>query len=145
MSRKILQIGKKSHKNKTLLLLQWTMTPRPPSGNLLMVKHAILGPEALQNAEEEWIWNHLWNLHRMLHSVSHAANDLQWIGRMSGPLLVDENILVERSRHDNVRLWSRVDDKWMGYTVEPPNVPIWMLPKLVVQDLTTPLLLGQES
>jgi len=33
----------------------WTMTPRPPLWNLLMVKHAILGPEALQNAEEEWI------------------------------------------------------------------------------------------
>ena len=33
----------------------WTMTPRPPPLNLQMVKHAILGPEALQNAEEEWI------------------------------------------------------------------------------------------
>jgi len=60
----------------------------------------------------------------MLHSVSHAANDLQWIGRMSDPLLVDKNILVDKSRHDNVRLWSRVDNKRMGYRVEPPNVPI---------------------
>ena len=31
------------------------MTPRPPLRNLLMVKHAIVGLEALQNAEEEWI------------------------------------------------------------------------------------------
>ena len=52
----------------------------------------------------------------MLHSVSHAANELQWIERMSGPLLVDKNILVDRSRHDNVRLWSRIDDKRMRYT-----------------------------
>jgi len=36
---------------------------------------------------------------------------------MFGPLLVNKNILVDRSRHDNVRLWSRVDDKRMGYTV----------------------------
>jgi len=31
------------------------MTPRPPPRSLLMVKHAIIGPEALQNAEEEWV------------------------------------------------------------------------------------------
>ena len=80
----------------------------------------------------------------MLHSVSHAANDLQWIGRMSGLVLVNKNILVDMSRHDNVRLWSRVDVKGMGYTVEPPNVPIWMLPRLVVRDLVTPLLLGSD-
>jgi len=60
----------------------------------------------------------------MLHSVSHAADDLQWIRRMFGLLLVNKNILVDRSQHDNVRLLSRVDDKRMGYTVEPPNVPI---------------------
>jgi len=36
---------------------------------------------------------------------------------MFGPLLVNKNILVDRSRHDNVRLWSRVDDKRMGYMV----------------------------
>jgi len=60
----------------------------------------------------------------MLHFVTHAANDLQWIGKMSGPVLVNKNILVDGSRDDNVRLWSRVDDKRMGYTVEPPNVPI---------------------
>jgi len=60
----------------------------------------------------------------MLHSISHAAKDLQWIGRMSGPVLVNKNILVDGSRDDNVRLWSRVDDKKMEYTVEPPNVPI---------------------
>jgi len=60
----------------------------------------------------------------MLHSVSHAADDLQWIGRMSGPVLVNNNILVDMSQHDNVKVWSRVDDERMGYTVEPPNVPI---------------------
>lgn len=60
----------------------------------------------------------------MLHSASDAADDMQWIRRMSGPLLVNKNILVHRSRHDNVRLWSRVDDERMGYTVEPPNVPL---------------------
>ena len=80
----------------------------------------------------------------MLHSASHAANDLQWIRRMSGPLLVNKNILVDRSRNDNVRLWSGVDDKRMGYTVEPPNVPIWMLPRLIVWDLVTPLLLAND-
>jgi len=60
----------------------------------------------------------------MLHSASDAADDLQWIRRMSGPLLVNKNILVDRSRHDIVSLWSRVDDERMGYTVESPNVPI---------------------
>jgi len=43
---------------------------------------------------------------------------------MSNPLLIDKNIPIDRSQHDNVRLWSRVDDKRMGYTVEPPNVLI---------------------
>jgi len=43
---------------------------------------------------------------------------------MSGLVLVNKNILVDRSRHENVRLWSRVDDKRMGYTVEPLNAPI---------------------
>lgn len=74
-----------------------TMTPRPPPRNLLIVKHAIIGPEPLQVAEEEWIRNHLWNLHRMLQSASHAADDLQRVERMSGPLLVNKNILVEGS------------------------------------------------
>jgi len=60
----------------------------------------------------------------MLHFVSHAADDLQWIGRMSDPLLVNNNILVDRSGKDNVGLWSRVDDKRMRYIVEPPNIPI---------------------
>ena len=60
----------------------------------------------------------------MLHSASHAGNDLQWIERMSDPLLVNKNIMIDRFRHDNVRLWSRVDDKRMRYTVEPPNVTI---------------------
>ena len=58
------------------------------------------------------------------YSASDAADDLQWIKRMSGPLLVNKNILVDRSRHDIVSLWSRVDDERMGYTVESPNVPI---------------------
>ena len=80
----------------------------------------------------------------MLHSVSHVGNDLQWIRRMSGPVLVNKNILVDGSRDDNVRLWSRVDDKRMGCTVEPPNVPIWMLPRLVVKDLVAPMLLGNH-
>jgi len=31
------------------------MTPIPPPWNLQMVKHAIVGLEALQNVEEEWI------------------------------------------------------------------------------------------
>jgi len=43
---------------------------------------------------------------------------------MPGPVLVNKNILVDGSHDDNVRLWSRVDDERMGYTVEPPNVPI---------------------
>lgn len=60
----------------------------------------------------------------MLYSASDAADDLQWIGRMSGPLLVNKNILVHRSQHDNVRLWSRFDDERIGYTVEPPNAPL---------------------
>ena len=120
------------------------MTPTPPPWNLLMVKNTILGPGALQNAEKEWIWNHMWNLHRMLHSVSHAADDLQWIKRLSGPLLVNKNILVDRSGKDNVGLWSRVDDKRMGYTVEPPNISIWMLSRLVVRDWVTSLLLGND-
>jgi hypothetical protein len=109
-----------------------------------MVKHAIIGPEALQNVEDEWIWNHLWNLYRMLHSASHAADDLQWIRRMFGPLLVNKNILVNKSQQDIVRLWSRIDDERMGYTVESPNVLIWMLPRLVVRDLVTPMLLGND-
>jgi hypothetical protein len=68
----------------------------------------------------------------MIHFASQAGNDLQWIGRMFGPLLVNKNILVDTSRHDNIRLWSRVDDERMGYTVEPPNIPIKMLSRLVI-------------
>jgi len=82
----------------------WTMTPRPPPWNRLLVKHTIIGPEALQNAQKEWIWNHVWNLHRLLHSGSHAADDLQWIGRMSDPLLVNKNILGDRSGIPLVKL-----------------------------------------
>jgi len=41
----------------------------------------------------------------MLHSVSHGANDLPWIRRMSAPVLVNKNILVDKSRHCNIRLW----------------------------------------
>jgi len=52
----------------------------------------------------------------MLHSVSHGAKDL------SAPVLVNKNIVVDRSRHCNLRLWRRVDDDRMRYTVEPPDV-----------------------
>ena len=80
----------------------------------------------------------------MLHSVSHGANDLPWIGRMYGPVLVNKNILVDKSRHCNLKLWRGVDDDRMGYTVEPPDVPIRMPPRLIVQDLVTPMLLGND-
>jgi len=131
----------KSPKNKTLLL--WT--PQPPPRNRLLVKHDVIGTNALQNAEKEWIWNHLWNLKCMLHSVPHGAKDLPRIRRMSAPVLVNKNIVVDRYRHCNLRLWRRVDDDRMGYTVEPPDVPIRMPPRLVVRDWVTPMLLGNEQ
>jgi len=60
----------------------------------------------------------------MLHSASDVVDDLEWIGRMSGPLLLNNNLLVDRSRNIVVRNGRRVDDERMGYTVEPFNVPI---------------------
>jgi len=49
----------------------------------------------------------------MLHSGSHAADDLQRIGRMSGPLLLNNNLLVDRSGSYLLRNGSRFDDKRM--------------------------------
>jgi len=60
----------------------------------------------------------------MLYSVSHAADDLQWIGRKSGPLLLNENLLVDRYGNHVLKNGSRADDKRMRYTVEPSHVPI---------------------
>jgi len=60
----------------------------------------------------------------MLHSDSHAADDLQWIGRMSDPLMLNNNLLVDRSGSYVLRNGSRADDKRMRYMVEPSHVPI---------------------
>ena len=49
----------------------------------------------------------------MLHSDSHVVDDLQWIGRMSGPLLLNKNLLVDRSGNYILRNGSRADDKRM--------------------------------
>jgi len=49
----------------------------------------------------------------MLHSDSHVADDLQWIGRMSGPLMLNKNLLVDRSGNHVLRNGSRADDKRM--------------------------------
>jgi len=123
----------------TLLLISWT--PTPPQRSRHLVKHGIIRLDALQNAEKEWIWNHLRNLHCMLHSASDVADDLEWVERMSDPLLLNNNHLVDRSGNIVLKNGSRVDDKRIGYTVEPFNVPIWMHPLIVLRDrLTAPLL-----
>jgi len=59
----------------------------------------------------------------MLHSGSHVADDREWIRRMTGPLLLNNNLLVDRSRSYVLRNGSRTDDKRMGYMVEPFHVP----------------------
>jgi len=60
----------------------------------------------------------------MLHSGSHDVDDLEWIGRMSGPLLLNNNLLVDRSGSSVLRNDNMGNDKRMGYTVEPSHVPI---------------------
>ena len=60
----------------------------------------------------------------MLNSGSDIADDLEWVGRMSGLLLIKNNLLVDRSGNYLLRNASRADDKRMSYFVEPCNVPL---------------------
>ena len=120
------------------------MTPRPPPRDLLMVKHAIIDLEALQNA-----WRRV-DLKPPLESASHAPLCL-WCCRW--PAIDQEDVWSTPGQQEypgrqvstrHCQALEQVDDERMGYTVEPPNVPIWMLPRLVVRDLVTPMLLGND-
>jgi len=135
----------KSHNVKTLL--PWTPIPPPRSWHL--VKHDIIGLEALENAAKEWIWNHLKNLYCMLHFASHVVVDLEWIERMYGPLLLNNNLLVGRDgtrmgiscvvRNDRRGVHNR-----MWYSIEPTHVPPRMPPRHVIRNKITPLLLAED-
>jgi len=119
-------------------------TPTPPLRSRHLLKHAIIGPDALQNAEKKWIWKHMRNPHCTLHFDYDVVDDLEWVGRTSDPLLLNNNLLVYRSGNCVLKNGSRADHKRMGYTVEPFHVPLWMNPLLALRDRLTPLLLGKD-
>jgi len=78
-------------------LLPWTHTPHPRSRHLL--HHAPLGQDALHQTHNLlWIMKHNRMPHCTVHSGSDVVDDLVWVGRMSGPLLLNKNLLVRRDR-----------------------------------------------
>jgi len=111
---------------------------------LLLLHHTILGSDALHNAENQWIWKHIRNPHCTLHFGSVVVNDLEWVWRLSDPLLLNNNLLVERDMSCIVRNGRRCDHNRMRYFVEPFHVPLWMLPHLILRDRMTHLLLAKD-
>ena len=83
------------------------------------------------------------NLHSTFHSASDAVDDLEWVGKLSDPLLLNNNLLVRDMScvvsNGHMRAHNR-----MGYNVEPFDIPHLMLPHLVLQDWITPLLLAKD-
>jgi hypothetical protein len=63
---------------------------------------------------------------------------------MSGPLLLNNNLFIDRSGNCVLMNGSRADDKRMGYFVEPCHIPLRMHPLLDLRDQITPLLLAKD-
>jgi len=83
----------KNHNAKTLL--SWTPTPPPQSRHLL--QRGPLGLYALYQAKNLlWITKHIRMSHCTVQSGSDVTDDLVWVGRMYGPLLLNNNLLVGR-------------------------------------------------
>ena len=124
---------RKYHKN----LLVWT--PTPPLRSRHLLHHAPLGLAALHHAKNLWITKHIRMCHCTVHSGSDVADDLVWVWRMSGSLLLNKNLLVgryktRRSINCVVRNGRRGVHNRMWYSNEPSHVPPRMSPRLVIRN-----------
>lgn len=139
----------KCHKNnfkytnvvkKTILL--WTMTHSSHPGNRILLQHAILLLDVLQRTDKEWI--HLRILQCWLDSGSDVRNNLEWVGNMSDPLLLNNNLLVRRGMSCVLCNGRMVAHNRMRNTVEPSDVPILIPPLFPRRCLSTPLCLVKD-
>ena len=74
-------------------------TPTPPLRSRHLLHHAPLGLDALHQANNLLrIMKHIRILHCTVHSDSDVADDLVWVRGLSGPLLLNNNLLVRRDR-----------------------------------------------
>jgi len=98
-----------------------TPTPLPRSRHLL--QHAILSPNALHNADNCRIRIHITNPHSVVYYGSDVSDDLEWVKRLFGPLLLNNSLLVERDMCYEVRNGRNGVHNRMRHMVEPFHVP----------------------
>jgi len=92
-----------------------------------LLQNAPLGLDALHHAKNLWIIKHIKMPHCTVTSGYDVADDLVWVERMSGPLLLNNNLLVGRDRTRmgiscEVRNGRKGFNR-MWYSNEPSHVP----------------------
>jgi len=104
------------------------MVPSPPLGNCLLLENVILRMDALQHTGKDRRQKHIRMFHCTLHAGSDVCNNLERVGNLSGTLLLNNNLLVRRSRSCVLSTGRRVTHNSMRYTVEPQHVPLLIPP-----------------
>jgi hypothetical protein len=99
------------------------MAHSPPPRNRILLQHAILRLDALHNTDNERILKHIRNPHSTIHSAPDVLDDLEWVGNLSDPLLLNNNLIVRRDISCVLNNGRMVAHNRMGYTVEPFDVP----------------------
>jgi len=114
------------------------MTLSPPSRNRLLLQHAILRLDALHNANKERMCKHIRIRHSTIQFAPDVLDDLEWVGNLSGPLLLNNNLLIRRDKSYVLSNGCMVAHKWMRYTVEPFDVPSRILLQLGLDIVVLP-------
>jgi len=82
--------------------------------------------------------------HCTIHYGSDVQNNLEWVGKLSGPLLLNNNLLARRDMTYVIINGRRLVENRMRYTVEPSDVPLLILPQIPLPCLSTPLRLSKD-
>jgi len=120
------------------------MTPSPPPRNRLLLHNYILWPNALHNADKERMCKHIRMRHSTIHSAPDVVNDLEWVGKLSGPLLLNNNLFVRRDMSCVLNNRRRLSEHRVRYTIEPFDVLFRILPRFHLWDRPTPIFLGKD-
>jgi len=69
-----------------------------PLRNRLVLHNAILRPDVLHNVDKERMCKHIRMRHNTIHYALDVVNYLEWVGKLSSPLLLNNNLVVRREK-----------------------------------------------
>jgi len=82
--------------------------------------------------------------HNTIHSTPDVFNNHEWVGNLSSPLLLNNNLLVRRDMIYVLSNGRRLAEHRMRYTVKPFALPLHISPWFLLLCLLTPLLLSKD-